>query len=137
MIIFTNLTRALGMFTFEGWHTSSFAGSIIIAIQNTFTKSFASLIQTSIQVIIIRVVLKYEFIKIIDYSNLHCRSKQGCRILGSHQCNQYDMDKLKIWNKSNTLQQWIFKNVLTVTTSTPSAITFHETISGATGRDTL
>ena len=58
MLSFTYLTRALGMFTFEGRHTGSFAASIVIAIQNTFTKSFASLVQTSIQVIIIRVVLK-------------------------------------------------------------------------------
>ena len=82
------------MFTFEFRYTSSLAACIIIAVQNTFTESFASRIQTSLQVIIIRVILKYELIKIIDYSNLHCRSKLGCRILGSHQCNQYDMDKL-------------------------------------------
>ena len=94
MISFTNLTRALGMFTFEGRHTSSFAASIINAIQNTLTQSSASLIQTSIQVNIIRVVLKYELIKVIDYSNLHCRSKLGYRILDNHQYNQYDMDKL-------------------------------------------
>ena len=94
MISFTNLTRALGMFSFECRHTSSFAASIIIAIQNTLAECFASLNQTSIQVIIIQVVLKYELITIISVSDLHCRSKLGCRILGSHQYNQYDMDKL-------------------------------------------
>ena len=60
MINFANLARALGMFTFEGRHTSSFAASIIIAIQNTLAESFASLIQTSIQVIIVGIVLKYD-----------------------------------------------------------------------------
>ena len=94
MISFTNLAWAFRMFTFEGRHTSSFAASIIIAIQNTLTKSSASLVQTSIQIIIIRVVLKNELITIINVSDLHCRSKLGCRILCSHQCNQYDMDKL-------------------------------------------
>ena len=82
------------MFVFEGRHASSFTASIIIAIQNTLAECFACLIQTSIQVIIIRVVLKYELITIIDFSDLHCSSKLGYRILGSHQCNQYDMDTL-------------------------------------------
>ena len=137
MVSFTNLARALGMFTFEGRDTSSFAACIIIAIQYTLAESSACFIQTSIQVIVIRVVLKYEFITIINVSDLHYRSKLGCHILGIHQCNQYDMDKLNKRNKSITLQQWIFKNVLTVTTNSPSAITFHETIRVATGRDTL
>ena len=103
---FTNLTRALGMFTFEGRHTCSFAASIIIAIQNTLAESFACLIQTSIQVIIIWVVLKYELITIISVSDLHCRSKLGCRILGSHWCNQYNMDKLNKRNHPNEIFHW-------------------------------
>ena len=48
VIRFTNLARTLGMFIFEGRHTSSFAASIIIAIQNTLAESFAGLIETSI-----------------------------------------------------------------------------------------
>ena len=133
MISFKNLARTFRMFTFEDGHTSSFAASIIIAIQNTLAESFAGLIETSIHVIIIRVALKYKMIIIIDVSDLHCRSKLGCHILGSHQCNQYDMDKLKM----ELLELKNFGSLLTVSTGTPSAITFHETVSGATGRDTL
>ena len=53
------------MFTFEFRYTSSLAACIIIAVQNTFTESFASRIQTSLQVIIIRVILKYDLIRLL------------------------------------------------------------------------
>ena len=50
------------MFTFEGRHTSRFAATVIITVQDTLAESFTGLIETSIQVIIIRVVLKYGLI---------------------------------------------------------------------------
>ena len=95
MISFTNLARALGMFTFEGRHTSNFTVCIIITVQYTLAESFTVLNETSIQVIIIRVVLKYVLITFTGYSDLHCKSKLGFRILGSHRCYRYDMDMLK------------------------------------------
>ena len=46
------------MVIFEGGNTRGFTGTIIIAIQNTLTKSLASLCKTSFLVIGIRVVLE-------------------------------------------------------------------------------
>ena len=46
------------MFLFECRHTISFAGTVIIAVQNTLPKGLTGLAQTCIQVIIVRLVLK-------------------------------------------------------------------------------
>ena len=121
------------MLIFEGRHTSSFAATVIIAIQNTLAKSFTCLTQTGILVISIRIVLTIINTLLTYNSYLHYRSKLGSRILDSHQCNQYDMDKLEI-------QQFVLENikkVLTIATNGPSSIAFQNAFSGATSRYTF
>ena len=133
MISFTNLARTLGMFTFERRHTSSFAATVIIAIQNTLAKSFTCLTQTGILVISIRIILTIINMLLIYNSYLRCRSRSGYHTLDIPQCNPDDMDKL---NQYINLKLKAIR-VLTVTTDSPCSITFQDAFRRATRRHTI
>ena len=54
----TNLARAFRVFIFESRHTINFTATVIVTVQNTLPKSLTGLTQTSIQVVIVRIILK-------------------------------------------------------------------------------
>ena len=77
--------------------------------------------------------LKTSRLLLFNNLNLPCRNKSGYGMLDSHQCNQYDMDRLKIdFSKIKTLNR-----VPTITTDSSGSITFQNTVISATMPHTL